>query len=80
MSTLSIYFRHKPQLNWHSASLFSAFSLITVTLEICNIVQSKVNREFANLGASLTSTNMMAMQHKLNQRVIPQYVGQENMI
>ena len=57
-STSPICFILKPKLNWHSVSLFSAFSLITVTLEIWIMEQSKVNRELADLGVYLTSTNM----------------------
>ena len=58
MTTSPIYFTFKPQLNWHSASLFSAYSLITVILAICSMAQSKVNWKLANLGVSQTNTDM----------------------
>ena len=67
VSTLPIYFIHKSQLNWHSASLFSTSSLITATLAICNMAESKVNRELAHLGVSVTNIDMNEdMQLKVN--------------
>ena len=39
-------------------SLFSAISSIIVTLEICNMAPAKMNRDLANMGADLTSTDM----------------------
>ena len=56
-STSPIYFILKPRLNWHLANLFSASSLITVTLIICNMAQSKVNKELANR-VSLTNIDL----------------------
>ena len=58
MSASPIYFIFNHELNWHSASMFSAFISITVTLEICNMAQAKVNRELANVRSDLTSTDM----------------------
>ena len=62
--TSHIPFLFKPKLNQGSASLFSAFSLITVILhlqiilDITIMVQAKVNRELTSLGADLTSTDV----------------------
>ena len=55
VSTSHKYCILKPQLDQHYASLFSAPSLIKVTLTIYNMVQSMINRELANLGVSLTN-------------------------
>ena len=58
MSMPPINFILKPKLNWHLVSLISASSLITVSLTICNTVQSKVSRNLADLGASLTNIDV----------------------
>ena len=70
-------FLFKPDINQGSASLCSAFCLITVILHLqiilyINImVQAKVNRELTSLGADLTSTgvhkgNLTCSKPKLN--------------
>ena len=55
VSTSPIYLIFQPKVNWHSASVFSASSLIIVTSEIYKMAQSKVNRELTDLGVSLTN-------------------------
>ena len=55
-STSPIYFILKSELNQQSASLFSCFQFDNSPLEICIMVQSKVNGQLANLGADLTNT------------------------
>ena len=70
-------FLFKPELNEHSASLFSAFNWqqpfwnLQITLIINVTVQTKVNRELTSLGADLTSTyinegNITCSKSKIN--------------
>ena len=57
-STPPIYSIFKLQLNWYSASLFSALSLITGTFILYNMSQSKFNRKLPNLGVSHSNVDM----------------------
>ena len=56
VSTSPIYFILKPQLNQHSASLFSAFSSITVTLKFALLYNQMLIKP-ANLVVDLASTH-----------------------
>ena len=64
LGTSHVPFLFKPDLNQGSASLVSAFSLITIILhlqiilDINILVQAKVNRELTSLGADITSTDV----------------------
>ena len=83
MQSSPIYFILECQLNLHSVSQFSASNLIIDTLPFYNMAKSKVTRNLANLGVSVTNVDMnegYSPQSKLRTNSTLHWVGENNLL